>query len=192
MFSKKLHRRGAVYLADPNAGSMPLDRNGRARLIALAEGYERRTKMPGRKIGALGHVGLEVLRAMLFRFAGGKSRCWPSYRALAVQTGRSIDAIAGALKRLEAAGFLVVTRRKQALRVGRVMFIRQDTNVYDLVRAPATARIWSAAAFAPLEKERAWVERVRKVADSEFQRGNYSKIEIHRKSTRYYGLVAID
>lgn len=191
MPTQKLHRKGAVYLADPLANAEALDRNARARLIALAEAYEHRTKAKGRKIGALGHVGLEVLRSMLFHFAGGKGRCWPSYKALANRTGRSIDAIAGALKRLEAAGFLKIIRRKRALRVGPATFVVQDTNVYSFPTVAAAARMWIAPIVRPVEKVRAWAQRVRESADSVFREVNQSKIFSHRKSPQRYGLIDI-
>jgi hypothetical protein len=43
---------------------------------------ERRTKEPGRKNGALGYVGLAILRALLLRFLGRNGLCCPSYETL--------------------------------------------------------------------------------------------------------------
>jgi hypothetical protein len=62
---------------DPLAHSTPLDRSERARRIFLAQ-LERRTKEIGRKNGALGNIGVEVLGAALFRFADRRTGlCFP-------------------------------------------------------------------------------------------------------------------
>jgi hypothetical protein len=55
------YRHKAMFVRDPLAHSTPLDRNARASLIFLAERLERRTKGKGRKNGALGAIGLDVL-----------------------------------------------------------------------------------------------------------------------------------
>jgi hypothetical protein len=62
------YRGGSVYVLDELAIGRPLDRNDRAKILFCAEAWERRTKEPGRRNGALGYVGLSILRALLFRF----------------------------------------------------------------------------------------------------------------------------
>lgn len=114
------YRHNAIFVRDPLAHSTPLDRNGRASLIFLAERLERRTKGKGRKNGALGAIGLDVLRALLFRFADKRTGlCFPSYLTLQALTGRCRGAIAAALKRLEHAGIVRITRRLKRVLVER-------------------------------------------------------------------------
>lgn len=108
---------------------MPIDRNQRARLIFAAEAYERRTKPQGKRAGALCQSGLQVLRCIAFRFLSvPKGEAWPSYDALQAATGLCRQTIARAIRRLEAAGFLLVTRR--AGWNGRALV--RETNLYRL------------------------------------------------------------
>jgi hypothetical protein len=115
------YRHKAIFVRDPLAHSTPLDRNARASLIFLAERLERRTKGKGRKNGALGAIGLDVLRALLFRFSDkGSGLCFPSYLTLQALTGRCRGAIAAALKRLEHAGIISITRRLKRVIIERL------------------------------------------------------------------------
>ena len=135
------YRHKAVFVRDPLAHSTPLDRNARASLIFLAERLERRTKGKGRKNGALGAIGLDVLRALLFRFADKRTGlCFPSYLTLQALTGRCRGAIAAALRRLERAGIIRITRRLKRILIQRlspitgqperIMATVQDSNLY--------------------------------------------------------------
>lgn len=146
---KRFYRRRAVFVRDPRPYSTPLDRNERARLLTLAEGLERRTKPPGRKNGALGAVGLEVLRALLKRMNYVSGLCFPSYLTLQLMTGRCRSAIAAALKRLESAKLVLITRRLKRILVRRVSPVTglqeqvtlttQDSNLYAFGRPDALA-----------------------------------------------------
>ncbi len=135
------YRHKAVFVRDPLAHSTPLDRNARASLIFLAERLERRTKGKGRRNGALGAIGLDVLRALLFRFADRRTGlCFPSYLTLQALTGRCRGAIAAALRRLEHAGIIKIMRRLKRIwierlspitgRPERIMATVQDSNLY--------------------------------------------------------------
>ncbi|MFL5283625.1 MAG: helix-turn-helix domain-containing protein [Rhodopila sp.] len=91
---------------------MSIDRNARARLLFQAEVYERRTKLKGQRGGDLQPSGVQLLRCIAFRFLNlAKNAAWPSYDTLQAATGLCRQTIADAIKRLEAAGFLIVTRR---------------------------------------------------------------------------------
>lgn len=83
-----------------------LDRNLRARLIFTAERYNRATRRPGAG-GALGLAALSIYRCLLFRWG---DRPAPTYRALRTATGHCVQTIAVAIRRLEAAGLVFVTR----------------------------------------------------------------------------------
>jgi hypothetical protein len=111
-----------------------MDRNDRARLMYRAEAYERRTKRRGLPAGALGLTGIAVLRCIAFRFwNAGRRAAWPSYDALQRATGFCRQTIANAIKRLEASGIMLVTRRAGWIG-GR---LRREANVYRLPAAPA-------------------------------------------------------
>ncbi len=103
---RRFFRHKAVFVRDPLAHSTPLDRNALVKVLHIAEQLERRTKGKGRKNGALGEIGLQVLRALIFRFADRHTGlCFASYLALQALTGRCRGAIAAALKRLESCGY---------------------------------------------------------------------------------------
>jgi hypothetical protein len=97
---------------DPRQHCRPLDRNERARILALAEALERRTKPAGGRNGVLGLVGLAVLKALVCGFLRrSDGMCCPSVRAIQEATGLSRSAIFEALNRLEASGIVRRVRR---------------------------------------------------------------------------------
>jgi hypothetical protein len=105
------YRRYSQFVLDELAIGRPLDRNDRARILFCAEALERRTKEPGKRNGALGYVGLTILRALLLRFLGPRGLCCPSYVTLQACTGLCRASIAAGLQRLEQSGILKSTRR---------------------------------------------------------------------------------
>jgi hypothetical protein len=119
-------RRGACFVRHDQCVTR-LDRNDKARIIYTAEKIELRTKAKGRKSGALGQSGVQVLRCLLFRFHNASTgQCDPGYTAIQGRTGLCRQAIADAIKRLEATGIICVMRR--LVRDGwRVL---QATNAY--------------------------------------------------------------
>ena len=119
-------RRGASFVKHAQC-STRLDRNDKARIIYLAEKTELRTKAKGRKAGAIGQGGLQVLRCLLHQFHNTSTgQCDPGYTAIQARTGMCRAAVAEAIKRLEATGIICVMRR--LVRNGwRVV---QTTNAY--------------------------------------------------------------
>jgi hypothetical protein len=106
------YRKDSIFVADELAIGRPLDRNDRARILFCAEALERRTKEPGRRNGALGYVGLTILRALLLRSLNGRNGlCCPSYVTLQACTGLCRASIAAGLERLERSGIIKVVRR---------------------------------------------------------------------------------
>jgi len=104
-------RRGSVF---DRGGEFhrPISTKSRALVMDRAEALERRTKAPGQRDGVLGQSALMILRALLFHFLDTKSGgCDPSYKQIQKQTGFCVQTIAVALKRLERAGILDITRR---------------------------------------------------------------------------------
>jgi hypothetical protein len=139
-------RAGAVF-ADVRAVSVPLDRNQQSKILFIADQLERRTKAPGKRNGALGYIGLAVLRVLILRCMNRKSGlCCPSYTALQAMTGLCRDSIARALARLEASGLVKIVRRLVRKAITRVSPITghqqlvvttlQDVNAYSFSNEP--------------------------------------------------------
>ena len=135
-------RRGARFIADPRQHCRPLDRNERARSLFMAEALERRTKPAGGRNGVLGYVGLAVLKALVCGFLRrSDGMCCPSYLCLMAATGLCKQSIANALKRLEAAGILKITRRLVRVLVDGVMVCRQGSNLYSVFEPAKDMRV---------------------------------------------------
>jgi hypothetical protein len=115
------YRHGAQFVMDWRPHSRVLDRNERARILVLAEALERRTKMPGRRNGLLGYVGLAVLRCLMLGFLSARTGlCCPSYEAIMAKTGLCKSSVATGLARLERTGIVRIVRRLVRQRVARV------------------------------------------------------------------------
>jgi hypothetical protein len=85
-----------------------------ARMRALEE-FEHEPKLPGRRNGAIGAIGLKVYRYLL-RLRGRKNgRLDPTIRWIADQVRHSRSAVAAALARLKEHGFLDWIRRCQPI-----------------------------------------------------------------------------
>jgi hypothetical protein len=112
--------------------------------LKAAERFDLARKRKGRRSGPLGYTGLLVYRA-LWRFVRFRDGCLcPSYDRLQRATGLCRSAVAGALKRLAAAGFLTWRRRLEYTgeRGARGREVRQASNAYALgVPAAALALI---------------------------------------------------
>jgi hypothetical protein len=169
---QRRYRRGAKFIADPRPYCRPLDRNERARILFLSEALERRTRPAGARNGVVGYIGLDVLRALLFRFMNRDSgRCDPSYTALQAATGHCRQSISNALKRLEACGILRIARRLVREVVDNGGFpmtvCRQGSNLYAIQepgeqaerlpeRPAPVARQFPKGAYAALAKVLGW------------------------------------
>lgn len=130
-WERNRYRNGAIYVRDPSAHSTPMDRNRRARLLQLAESLERRTKAAGRRNGALGQIGLQVLRALVLRFHNSRTGlCCPSIWKLQLVTGLSRGAVCDALARLERSGLVKITRRIVRATLERVSPITGEMQRY--------------------------------------------------------------
>jgi hypothetical protein len=164
----------------------PIDRNDRARIIAAAEALERRTKLPGKRNGAIGQSGLAILRALLFHFLDPKSgQLDPSYKQMRAQTRFCVQTISQALKRLAACGILEIHRRitrrwifMQNSFTGlfeRRNHVEQCTNAY-MVNTPLCERNSFGDLGTPLFRP-----RERPASDSAFQRESTPRF-FHRRS----------
>lgn len=90
------------------------DSEHNARMRA-AEEFETATRKPGRRIGQLGHVALEVYRFLLRTRSRKTGRLDWSYRQIADALRRSRSAVGEAIARLKAAGFLGWVRRTRPI-----------------------------------------------------------------------------
>jgi hypothetical protein len=137
---QRVHR----YTKTPAGGEggfwQPFDRKLAGRYMQAAEKFDRLQRLAerrgrtGRKNGALGHVALEVLRELLRLVDQRTGRLDPALATIAVRIGRSIAAVAAALKRLKAHGFVDWLRRYVPTgRAGlRGPQVEQTSNAYRL------------------------------------------------------------
>jgi len=143
-------RRNSYYANDRRAERIwqRLGSNNRdaRRLIAArlkaAEFYDRRSKKEGKRNGALGHIGLEVLRE-LYRIVDFKTgRLEPAIATICERIRRSRAAVVAAMARLKEHGFLDWVRRSEAVdNPGAGPQVRQITNAYGF-GLPAAAAAW--------------------------------------------------
>lgn len=124
--------RGRIgFVLDVSRHSTKLDRNRKARLLLAIEILERRTKLKGRRNGAVSIPGLTVLRALLLRFHGPSGLCCPSIDTLRRVTGLCRQSVVAGLRRLETAGVLIVTRRLVRVQDSSgTTLCRQGSNLY--------------------------------------------------------------
>jgi hypothetical protein len=164
----------------------PISTKARALVMDRAEALERSTKAPGQRDGVLGQSALMILRALLCHFLDTKNgRCDPSYKQIQKQTGFCVQTIAVALKRLERAGILDITRRmvRKGAKLwnefmGRFVWrewVEQQTNAY-MVNVPVPDRTEFGDLGMPLFKPKPGVP-----SDSTSQRESTSRFT-HRLS----------
>jgi len=178
-------RKGSVF---DHGGEFrrPISTKARALVMDRAEALERSTKAPGQRDGVLGQSALMILRALLCHFLDTKSgRCDPSYKQIQTQTGFCVQTIAVALKRLERAGILDITRRmaRKGAKLwnefmGRFVWrewVEQQTNAY-MVNVPVPDRTEFGDLGMPLFKPKPDTP-----SDSTSQRESTSRF-IHRMS----------
>jgi len=120
----------------------PVSKRQMGPAMVAAEGYDRQHKQPGKRNGPLGHIGLEVLRALYRTVCHRSGRLEPSIDYLMAKLRRSRDAIVRALKALRDHGFLDWIRRTEPIpeAEGAGPRIRQISNAYRLC-IPAFARV---------------------------------------------------
>jgi hypothetical protein len=95
---------------------LPLDGNGKARVMARARGLMRRTEK-GKHYGLVTAKALAVLEALLWGFHNARSGlCFPSYEAIAEKAGCARSTVAEAINALERAGLLTWVNRIKRVR----------------------------------------------------------------------------
>jgi hypothetical protein len=113
--------------------------------MRAAEAFEHETKLPGKRNGALGGIGLDVLRCLL-RLRGRKDgRLDPTYQWIADKIHRSRSAVVEAVTRLKDCGFLDWIRRcvpiedalpdeQQSEQISNAFILLQPPSVRECVR----------------------------------------------------------
>ena len=122
-----------------------------ARLLA-AERHELRAKTRGRKNGAFGHVGLEVLKLLYRTVCFRTGRLEPSLDWMMAKLKRSRAAIVRALAALRRDGFVDWIRRTEPTgQEGPGRQVRQISNAYRLLepRCPGHAQLADCPAPVP-------------------------------------------
>jgi hypothetical protein len=112
----------------------PLPKKAAVKLWHRARDFDRQTRKPGQRGGALGPSGLQVLQALLFDFLNFQTgRLDPSQKAIARQANLCPRTVSDALKRLKSLGILAWVRRcEESWRNGRYTR-RQLTNAYAIL-----------------------------------------------------------
>ena len=145
---QRVHRYSKTAAGKEGRFWQPFNPRDVARFLQAAEKYDRlkrlahRRERNGRENGAIGHVGMEVLRELLRLIDYKTGRLDPAITTLAQRIGRSIAAVADALKRLKEHGFLDWLRRyvptgNAGLRGPQV---KQTSNAYRLMRPAEVLR----------------------------------------------------
>src|SRR3954447_7749739 len=109
----------------------PMPKKAAVKLWHRARDFDRQTRKPGQRGGALGPSGLQVLHALLFDFLNFHTgRLDPSYKAIARQANLCPRAVSDALKRLRDVGILAWVRLCEARFENGRYVRRQQTNAY--------------------------------------------------------------
>lgn len=112
-------------------------------MMQAAERYDRMKKADGKRNGALGHVGLEVLRELLRLVDYKTGALFPAIETIARNIKRARAAVVAAMARLKEHGFLTWIRRTEPTdNVGGYgPQVRQISNAYgfDLAKLPKYA-----------------------------------------------------
>lgn len=116
----------------------PVSRAELSLIVRAAEKRERVSRLGGRRNGELGHIGLEVLRELARLIDHKTGRLDPAYDTIAQRLRRSRSAVAAALARLRACGWLDWVRRVERTGAETGPAWRQVSNAY-AVLMPAHA-----------------------------------------------------
>lgn len=106
--------------------------------MRAAEQFDRDTKLPGKRNGALGHIGIEVLRMFLRLRGRNGGRLDPTIGWIGRQLKRARSAVADALRRLKEAGFIDWDRRTRLVDDPTSgQYVEQISSAYYLVQPPS-------------------------------------------------------
>ena len=96
---------------------VPLDRNAKVRIAAYARGRSATLRRDRQHTGPLTRTYFLVLTALIWKFHNSRSGCcFPSYEAIARETGCARSTVAEAIKALELVGVLTWQHRLVRIR----------------------------------------------------------------------------
>ncbi|HEX8402212.1 MAG TPA: replication protein A [Allosphingosinicella sp.] len=145
--------------------------------MRAAEELDDATRTTGKRNGAIGDIGLRVLRFMLRLRNRKTGRLDPSYAWLAAQINRSKSAVCRAVQRLKALGFLDWLRRTRPVEDPEPdgQYVKQISNAYLLELRGVAAEMVGRILRRPTEKMRRIVE--------EKQRADRDRADASRSAT---------
>ena len=113
---------------------VPLDRNGKARVMAYARALSHRTE-PGRHYNELTDKFLSVLRVLLWQFHNAASgKCYPSYETIAEHAHCGRTTVYSAIVALERVGLLTWCHRLARIRAWDVDLFGKAQNRVRVIR----------------------------------------------------------
>ena len=135
----------------------PKERNARMRAIEM---HAETTKQPGKRNGAVGHVGVRLYRELMRIVCFKTGRLDPAIDTLAKKISRSRSAVIEALAELEAEGFLERQRRVEPVENPDAFGpqVKQATNAYRLTLPKAAAEMVRRVMRRPTEAQRRTAE----------------------------------
>ena len=128
--------------------------------MRAAEMHARKTKVAGKRNGALGHVALDLYRELMRMVCFKTGRLDPAIATLMDRLNRSKDAVVRALAELEAEGFLERQRRFEPVENPEPFGpqVKQASNAYKLILPEAAAELVRRLMRRPSEAQRAVAE----------------------------------
>ena len=153
----KVHADSPMYVGHEGDWWQPTNSRTVKLRLAAAEKFERRTRVLARqggdrrRSGQLGHVGINVMRALAFMMNYATGELFPTIATIAERAGHSIGATCSALKRLAHHGFIAWKRRIEPTgeRGLRGPQVRQASNAYRITTPPEL----EAEVIAPLPED---------------------------------------
>lgn len=157
-----------------------IERADLRQIVDAAEAYEVATKreQPGSRQGALGLIGLRVLRLLADMVDRRTGRLDPSIETLMRKLGHSRTGIVAALKNLRAHGFLSWMRRYVATgNTGKGPQVQQTSNAYRLSLPERAKRLLGWRAHPVPVPDDFRDAQAQRVADIEAMRAGLSEME---------------
>lgn len=112
----------------------PITRKQAFEIWNRAREWERASRLPGKRGGLIGFVGMRVLDALLWHFLDRKTgRLDPSYEQIARVAAVGRSAVADALQRLKQLRLVNWVRRCSQRFINGVFTLEQDTNAYAIL-----------------------------------------------------------
>jgi SOS-response transcriptional repressor LexA len=120
----------------------PVSRQQANAVLAAARRFDRKNRQPGKHIGPLGPIAIEVLELLVSLVDFRTGRLEPSIQTMMTRLNRSKEAIVRSMKNLQRHGFIDWLRRYEPTGMdGRGPQLRQTSNAYRLCLPKAALRL---------------------------------------------------